>query len=237
MGTFTMPLKEVIEYVGGTVDIVNGIAVMSGGNIGLNEYPIFENDEVHRAHLNGLIIDRYWNREIGQESESMFILAVRRKMNEIMPLYNQYYKSEKIVFDALSTVDIHTVSESDSEQNAASNATNSTETDSTNASRSVTSETPQTMLSGNGDYATAAADVNGVGNATSSVTEDTTADTNFTANSDTTMTGYQGAASDLLQRYRATFLNIDLQVVNELEDLFMLVWDTGDAYTNGGYFL
>ena len=37
--------------------------------------------------------------------------------------------------------------------------------------------------------------------------------------------GYDGTcASDLLQKYRDTFLNIDLMVINELEDLFFGLW-------------
>jgi hypothetical protein len=42
--------------------------------------------------------------------------------------------------------------------------------------------------------------------------------------------GYQGVAADLLMRYREALLNIDVMILNELEELFMLVWDNGDEY-------
>lgn len=39
------------------------------------------------------------------------------------------------------------------------------------------------------------------------------------------VSGYEGAVpSDLLQKYRETFLNIDLMVINNLEDLFFQLW-------------
>jgi hypothetical protein len=39
------------------------------------------------------------------------------------------------------------------------------------------------------------------------------------------VSGYEGVApSDLLQKYRETFLNIDMMVINNLEDLFFQLW-------------
>jgi hypothetical protein len=65
MGTFTIPLKQVIALTGGTVtlDPDTGISILVGGNIGLGYYPIF--DETYRDDLTGKIVDHYWNREIG----------------------------------------------------------------------------------------------------------------------------------------------------------------------------
>ena len=38
--------------------------------------------------------------------------------------------------------------------------------------------------------------------------------------------GKRGGTSNskMLMEYRQTFLNIDMQIINELEDLFMLIW-------------
>lgn len=39
------------------------------------------------------------------------------------------------------------------------------------------------------------------------------------------VSGYEGAVpSDLLQKYRETFLNIDVMIINNLEDLFFQLW-------------
>src|SRR5690625_4901770 len=108
MASFTMPLKRVIELTGGTVQLENGISKLTGGDVGLQYYSIFDDD--YRDILNVKIIDHYWNREIAHETIDMFQLATRRKMNEIMPYYNQLYESTKIEFDPLSTVKLNMVS-------------------------------------------------------------------------------------------------------------------------------
>jgi len=231
MGTFTIPLKRVIELTGGTTDVVGGSTVLTGGNIGLASYPIF--DESYRSVLTGKIIDHFWNREIGLETIDMFQLAMRRKMNEIMPYYNKLYKSELIEYGPLSTVNIKTVANANGTQSGESSGTSDSTSNATGSSRSVSSDTPQTQLQGNADYATSATDVSSVStnaaNGTQSGSETQTTEQDTTSET----TGYQGAASDLIMRYRESLLNIDMLVIGQLEDCFMQVWDNGDEYTNG----
>lgn len=222
MATFTVPLKRVIDLTGGTVtlDPATGISVVTGGNIGLAYYPIF--DPAYKVGLDGKIVDHYWNREIGTETIEMFQLAMRRKMNEIMPYYNLLYKSTQIEFDPLSTVDLTTISDMNSTEHADGNSSQT----GSSGSRSVSSETPQTMLSPTGDYAASAADSN-----TSSDTEGlSSSDTTNEVDTNSNTKGYQGVAADLLMRYRESLLNIDVMIINELEEMFMLVWDNGDEY-------
>lgn len=73
-------------------------------SLGLDDYPIF--DEAHRGVLNNKIIRHYFMREIGLETLELFRYFMRMKMWEIMPYYNQLYKSELIEFDPLSTHDM-----------------------------------------------------------------------------------------------------------------------------------
>lgn len=233
MATFTMTLKDVIVDTGGevTVDEMTGLTVMTGGYIGLDFYPIF--DENHRPILNARIIDHFYNREIGMETIGMFQLAVRRKMNEIMPFYNKMYLSTQLEFDPLSTVDLTTLSTGTAAQTGTTNATSNTTSNSAATSRAVNSDTPQTALSGNGDYATGIADVNSANNTSSEGTQENTDEQNTDTSTESTTKGYQGAAADLLIRYRESIINVDISVINELEELFMLVWNNGDSYTKG----
>src|SRR5690606_9817007 len=99
MATFTIELFKVVD--------------ITDGNIGLDSYPIWKSE--YREPLNQKIIDHYHNREIGVETIDMFTFALRRRMNEVMPYYNELYKSTELEFDPLSTVDIHTISSSSSE--------------------------------------------------------------------------------------------------------------------------
>lgn len=230
MATFTMALHEVIEATGGEVEIVNGIRVMTGGNIGLNDYEIY--DEGYRPRLNGIIIDHYWNREIGLETIDMFQLAMRRKMNEIMPVINKMYESLAIEFSPLSTVDLITEATTENDVTNTNNSSNSTNTTNNSGARTVVMDTPQMRLAGDKDYATAATDNTGTATAEGTVTEETT----FTSDGDTTVnsrtSGYQGVASELLTRYRQSLINPDMMVIDQLEECFMSVWDNGDSFTN-----
>lgn len=211
MATFTLELHKVLE--------------MTGNEIGLDRYPIF--DETYREALNQKIIDHYLNWEIGQETISAFVFAMRRKMNEIMPYYNQFYNSERLTFDPLNTVDIRNFTEStgnaesteDSEQNSTSKSESS----------SVASNFPQVRMGGDKDYATTGQD-----NAAATVADSAGKGSSKTAQDGTTdslTTGFQGNRSALLQDYRQTFLNIDMLVIAELEECFMQVWTSGDSFS------
>lgn len=215
MAAFTMELWKVLEH--------------TDNRIGLDEYPIFR--ELYRETLNKKIIDHYWNQEIGMETIPLFTLALRRRMNEIMPYYNQLYESELLEINPINTIDMRTESESTSQNTGQSEATNTSVTGS--KSRSVQSDFPQHRLAGDNDYATAAAD---------SVSDsDVTSEANENSNSQGTNSGFshttgtQGLQSDMLIRFRESFLNIDVMVIAELADCFMGVWNNTDAYSERYY--
>lgn len=86
MGEYTIDLRHLLER---------------GYPLALNEYPIFA--EEYREYLNQKIIDHFYFREIGQETPDRFNFFLKRKMNEIMPYYNELYKSQLIEFDPMAT--------------------------------------------------------------------------------------------------------------------------------------
>jgi len=197
-----MELREIYELRGDDFDI------------GLSTYPIF--DAAYRAGLNQKIKDHYWNQEIGRETIEMFVFSVRRKMNEIMPLYNQFYRSELLVVEPFITFETDSTTSSESESDAANTSTSESK------ARAASSEPPQMQLSSNEDYATGVTD--SVSDATNSGSANSTDTTTGTVNT----RGFSGAMSDLLLRYRDTFLNIDMQVIAELQECFMGLWSNGD---------
>ena len=81
MSSYTVELRQLIQ---------------NGYDIGLKDYPIF--DESYRETLNNKIITHYWMREIGAETAGLFKLYLNRTMGEIMPYYNQLYKSTQLDF-------------------------------------------------------------------------------------------------------------------------------------------
>lgn len=242
MSAFTMYLHEVIDHTGGETELLpmtfkniqmGHITKLTGGKVGLDFFPIF--DEEYRDILKGKIVDRYWNREIGFETIDLFMMKMRVKLNEIMPFYNQLYDSTMIEYAALSTIHLQTVTsgQTTGEENTSGNTTATAQNES--GSRAVSSQTPQTMLSGDEDYASAATDTNS--KTVSESENDSTAMSTSQAESsgDSLVTGYQGTPADLIMRYRDSFLNIDLMVLRDLEELFMQVFDNGDSYTQRGF--
>lgn len=221
MGTFTVTLQEVIDL---------SAPDTPAKAVGLDTYPIF--DSTYRAGLNEKIIAHYNEQEIGHETISMFRYAMRRKMNEIMPLFNQHYEASQIAIDPLKTVDIRNLAEN--VETGTNTNTSSTESTSDANGRVVGSNTPQVRLAGNGDYATSAQD------STSKTTADGTATENgerdSTVNTDATTSGYTGNPAELILSMRQAFVNVDMMVIDSLSELFMMIWDNGQEYTKGNYY-
>lgn len=189
-----------------------GVIIKSGFPLDLQSYPIF--DESYREGLNNKIIRHYWFREIGFETAALFRDRLAMTMAEIMPYYNQLYKSQLIAVDPMITHRL--IRELGRTEN---------NTGSSNVSadgKTVYSDTPQGLLS-IGDiedelYASNASIANS--------NTDSSASENRSANESETYFGNTSgkSESELLIQYRKTFLNIDLEVINELEPLFMGIW-------------
>ena len=221
-----------------------------GGNydLGLKDYPIF--DESYREQLNNKIIQHYYFREIGFETEALFKNRLNQKMNEIMPYYNQMYESSKLKIDPLSTIDLEevfsrkskTTGEGTSSTSGTGNNTNNfNSTDTTDYGKiskfsdiAQAQTTPNEIL--NDKYLTSATvddgqDKNTNTGTNTSQTESTTSGTSTdkrNLDEDTTLTrkGNNGTASEseLLNMYRETFLNIDMMIIDDLDELFLGIW-------------
>lgn len=184
--------------------------------IGLSTYPIF--DEAYRTQLNNKIIDHFYFREIGMETVANFAWFLRRKMNEIMPYYNQLYESVNLVTDPVNEIDVTYLEHIDSKSNNTANST--TTTDDSN----VYSDTPMDFIENGlsaikkGNYATNANYDQGESNT------DSTANTNSEQDRLRSEKGHRQSQSDLLLKYRETFINIDMMIIEELETLFIGLW-------------
>ena len=184
--------------------------------IGLSTYPIF--DEEYRTQLNNKIIDHFYFREIGMETVANFAWFLRRKMNEIMPYYNQLYESVDLVTDPVNEIDVTYLEHIDSKSNNTANST--TTTDDSN----VYSDTPMDFIEDGlsaikrGNYATNANYDQGESNT------DSTANTNSEQDRSRSEKGHRQSQSDLLLKYRETFINIDMMIIEELETLFIGLW-------------
>lgn len=247
-------------------------------NIFTFTFPIF--DESYRVLLETKILRHYYTREIGVETVALWRLKLETKLNEVMPYFNQLYKSELLEFNPFYDVELGTTRNNEHNQleNMTENAdtTSKSETDTTqttkdtiadtdsttidstvtrnNTEKNAYSDTPQGQISNvdNYSYLTNYRNVNNNGsdttdetnNRTYNRTADRTLTGNFTNNSSSTnevqnnknststddyiekVSGKRGTSSysSMLQEFRETFLNIDMQVIDSLSDLFMGVW-------------
>lgn len=99
------------------------------------EFPIF--DESYRNVLETKILKHYYTREIGLETYGLWKLKLDTKLNEIMPFYNQLYKSALLEFNPLYEVDYTKTGNRDSSgtrDNTENSSENYDETTNTNNS-------------------------------------------------------------------------------------------------------
>src|SRR5690606_14951398 len=108
--------------------------------IGIKDIPIFDTE--YKDILIGKIVDHFFLREIGFETVDIFRLKMRTKLNEIMPFYNQLYKSTEVPYEALSTINLKTQSTSKTSGTEETEGKNTGEGTSTNGTRAVNSTTP-----------------------------------------------------------------------------------------------
>ena len=213
------------------------------------DFPIF--DESYRGVLERKILKHFYTREICEETVGLWKLRLDTRLNEIMPYYNKLYESELLDFNPLYTDNLTRTRAT--KLNSKRETGNNGEVDTTNNSNSqgsgsgttsndgndLYSDTPQGSLSGveSGTYLTNARKTNDTSTSKSNTTNNSSAtgkvvssesgsdDFNSTEDYLESVSGYAGInASDLLKKYRETFLNIDVMVLNNLEDLFFQLW-------------
>ena len=184
--------------------------IQSGFDLGLNDYPIFE--ESYRSKLNEKILNHYYMREIGFETAGLFKRYLNVKMNEIMPYYNQLYLSAQIEFDPLETY-------STNEQYERETTGDNTSQDE-GENKSLQNDTPMGSLQDpfSENYATTSQKTNATNTTKLNSSENEKYSRKLSGKNDSK------SNSQLLMEYRQSFLNIDMMIIEELDVLFMQLW-------------
>lgn len=212
------------------------------------DFPIF--DENYRQVLCRKILKHYYTREIAHETVGRWKLALNAKLNEIMPYYNQLYKSELLEFNPFYDVDLTRSREGSGTSNRTSNNTETNSGTSKNVSSDSGtsntdtlnrfSDTPQNSMDTQGITdsvpLTTVTKVNEDNTTTNESTDTLTRNDNKTGsgteninNTDKyieTVKGKQGTEnySSLLKKFRETFLNIDMMIIEDCSDCFFTLW-------------
>lgn len=197
-----------------------------------SDFPIF--DERYRPELCKKILRHYYTREICCETVGRWKLFLSDKMKNIMPYYNQLYKSELLKIEPLVSVNRSVSHEGSGSETKTTNrnGTNSSNsrTDGTTDTWSYYSDTPQGGIAGldSNDYLTNATHNVGTDGTTSSLNvSNTDSETGTGKRSDSyvdKVLGYEGNQSEMLLKFRETFLNIDMMIIEELKDLFFTIY-------------
>ena len=118
MSWYTTELRYICENAAGFNESqdrpkINEIIEAARPKIFDFDYPIF--DEEYRPVLETKILRHYYMREICSETVASWKFYLENMMNEIMPYYNQLYKSELIKFDPMHDHDYTTTKEQTNE--------------------------------------------------------------------------------------------------------------------------
>lgn len=212
------------------------------------DFPIF--DENYRQVLCRKILKHYYTREIAHETVGRWKLALNTKLNEIMPYYNQLYKSELLEFNPFYDIDLTRSREGSGTSNRTSNNTETNSGKSQNVSSGSGtsntdtlnrfSDTPQNSMDTQGIAdsvpLTTVTKVNEDNTTTNESTDTLTRNNNKTGNGTEninntdkyieTVKGKQGTEnySSLLKKFRETFLNIDMMIIEDCSDCFFTLW-------------
>lgn len=197
-----------------------------------SDFPIF--DELYRAELCKKILRHYYTREICCETVGRWKLFLSDKMKNIMPYYNQLYQSELLKiqpFVSLAKSVTHDGRGSESKTtNRNGTNTSASRTDGSTNTWSYYSDTPQGGITGleSNDYLTNATHNSGMDGTSSSLNATTTDTESGSGNRSDTyvdkILGYEGNQSEMLLKFRETFLNIDMMIIDELKDLFFTIY-------------
>lgn len=212
-------------------------------------YPIY--DENHRTELNEKIIRHYALREIGQETAQQFIFYLGMTMAEIMPYFNERYKTLDMEYNPLQSVDMTTDSENGSEsqssskasstQDSTSSSSSKSDNASTTTSKSFDSDVPQTGVVGDfARYASHANESQADSSGTASSSQDSASHATSHSATDyqhdasnskgkSHVSGRSQSAMSLVQEYRNAIINVDMEIVRSLEPCFMQLWGSYDT--------
>ena len=168
------------------------------------DYPTYYKGEQKKA-FEQKVNDHFYLRQIGQETVGRFLHMFRARVREIMPYYIQLYESEALmkgIDDPFGNVDITETFEQESTSTGSG------------ASERKYSDTPQGSITNLESYLTNAE------------TNENNAESNGTVRHTFTKKGNQGVntyAHDM-KELRETFLNIDMQIIEDLNCLFLGVY-------------
>lgn len=189
MSKYTTDIRFICETAAGLTESkgynnVNEIIESARPKIFNFSYPIF--DDEYKPTLETKILKHFYLREISSETVGVWKLWLDATMNEIMPYYNELYKSTLIEFNPLYDTDITTESQRDID--GSENKTGSEQTSSTRGINESSQLTDETTIDGTTSSQTAGTKTGSQSGTSGKTGSGTTAETTQNSGSQTTDT-------------------------------------------------
>ena len=208
MAQYTTEVRSICEHYADLQESagynsIDSIIEKSAPKIFSFDFPLF--DENYRLALEKKILRHYYTREIGDETVGLWKLRLETRLNEIMPYYNQLYKSTLYEFNPFYDVDTvrshqtknDGTTTTNSNQDYAGNIKGSGSTTDKDVNESTSTDTVET----NGTASSNSTDsVETNGTASSNSTSDNTSTSSGSNTSETTSSG----TGDTKNRYSDT---------------------------------
>ena len=176
------------------------------------DYPI--SDQIWKEELERDIINYFYFHEIGSETPDRFKWQFRTRMLLIMPKYVKLYDALQEV-NPLATLQM---TEESTDRTTSSGSTTTSSTTNTQA---------DDMRTDYPDHADISNDIP-TEKTRSTTSNDTSTNNTNTAEADREgklkREGYQGEVSNLVENYYKNMKTINMMIINELKDLFILVY-------------
>ena len=228
MARYTVQLRKVIETLG------EDQVLKWFQDYDLTNYLTFEEIKVitdkgtwSPARLARKIIDHYYMDEIGSETVALFKHRVKVAMQEIMEEKLPLIYSASLQYNPLTNVNY---TETYTGENTTANTTSSNSTATSDSSGlTVNSDTPQGQINKqsilNGSYAssTSANEIEDSANTTSSGSSNGSGTQLYTKHFE----GNQGISATyqkMIEQYRDNIRMIDREIIEDLRDLFMVIY-------------
>lgn len=182
----------------------------------------------NKNRLAQKIVDHYFIREIGFETPSLFKHYAKVTMQEIMEKYLPFIYSNSIEYDPLVNVDYTETFTRNIKGNASNEGNSNSNSESQAEGLNINNDTPQTRI--NRQNLATGAYASSVNQSDSNSSIKDTTQTNSIANSTSEETysknvkgnsGVSATAQKMVEQFRDNILNIDTDIINELNCLFM----------------
>lgn len=198
------------------------------------DYPFYSDDLSMKEEFENRFIEHYYFHEIGFETVARFKHYLRSRLRDVMPYYSQLYESE------LKAKDLNFLLNKDLREEFIRESSGTLESSAkTSGSNSMSSSNTNNSKVSNLDNGVAAVNLSsgnltGVSQDTTSAnasnqTESGTTQANKTNQNEKTIFTSQGnigvvSSANLLKEWRDVMINIQLQLIEECHDLFMLIY-------------